>query len=318
MAGSTITGRITIAADAAFAGLPRDALRQPNLWLQALAFGATGFCAVHSRLPATLGDIAYFHPFQRAIIEKHLPASARLHEVANPIEAEPLGEKEDGAAGEIIFLGRLSEEKGVFLYASAMRKAGLTPVFVGDGPAAPMLKARFPRRASSAGTMRRACGCVCARPARSFFPRSGMRASRSRAGKPLARHAGHHLRWLRRPRERPRWRNGLWFRHMDEEDLARAIRVLMRDEVARAMSEAAYRRYWAEPFSIERHCARLEAFTARCWPARRPDRIVLVIPPVARSRRGSSVRDRPDAHRRDIPTASAAKWPRGPRSAHTS
>ncbi|MCU0818681.1 MAG: glycosyltransferase family 4 protein [Beijerinckiaceae bacterium] len=212
------------------------------------------------RLPATLGDIAYFHPFQRAIIEKHLPASARLHEVANPIEAEPLGEKEDGAAGEIIFLGRLSEEKGVFLYASAMRKAGLTPVFVGDGPAVPMLKARFPEATflgwhDAKGVRRRL------REARALvFPSLWYEGQPLTVleslslGTPVITSDGCAGRESVRDGE-----TGLWFRHMDEEDLARAIRVLMRDDVARAMSEAAYRRYWTEPFTIDRHCARLEA-----------------------------------------------------------
>jgi glycosyltransferase involved in cell wall biosynthesis len=211
------------------------------------------------RLPNAMTDIAYFHPFQRMIIEKHLPASARLHEIANPVEAEPLGQKQDGAAGEIIFLGRLSEEKGMVLYASAMRKVGLVPVFVGDGPARPMLQARFPEAVfhgwhDAKGVRRRL------REARALvFPSLWYEGQPLTVleslslGTPVIASDGCAGRESVRDGE-----TGLWFRHMDEDDLARAIRVLLRDEVARAMSEAAYRRYWAEPFSLERHCLRLE------------------------------------------------------------
>ncbi|PPD16573.1 MAG: glycosyl transferase family 1 [Methylobacterium sp.] len=211
------------------------------------------------RLPQAMADIAYFHPFQRAIIERHVPKTARLHEIANPIEAEPLGLKADGAAGEIIFLGRLAEEKGVFLYAAAMRKAGLAPVFVGDGPAVPQLKARFPDARflgwhDAKGVRKRL------REARALvFPSLWYEGQPLTVleslslGTPVIASDGCAGRESVRDGE-----TGLWFRHMDEDDLARAIGVLTRDEVARAMSEAAYRHYWAAPFSLERHCARLE------------------------------------------------------------
>lgn len=209
------------------------------------------------RLPQAMTDIAYFHPFQRAIIERHVPKTARLHEIANPIEAEPLGPKADGAAGEIIFLGRLAE-KGVFLYASAMRKAGLAPVFVGDGPAVPQLKARFPE-ARFLGWHDAKGVRMRLREARALvFPSLWYEGQPLTVleslslGTPVIASDGCAGRESMRDGE-----TGLWFRHMDEDDLARAIRR-SRATRWRAMSEAAYRHYWAAPFSLERHCARLE------------------------------------------------------------
>ncbi|MCA0424627.1 MAG: glycosyltransferase, partial [Proteobacteria bacterium] len=92
----------------------------------------------------TLTDIAYFHGYQREIIAPHLPKSTRLYEVANPIEAEDPGPKADPASGDFLFLGRLSLEKGCSLFADAAAKAGITPAFVGDGPAAAGLKEKYP------------------------------------------------------------------------------------------------------------------------------------------------------------------------------
>jgi glycosyltransferase involved in cell wall biosynthesis len=212
------------------------------------------------RLPATLRDIAYFHPFQRAIIEKHLPKSTRLHEIANPIEVEPLGEKPAPTAGEIIFLGRLSEEKGVFLYADAMRRAGLQPVFVGDGPAMAPLKARYPEARflgwhDGPGVRRRLREARALAFPSLWYEGQPLTVLESLAvGTPVIASDGSAGR-----ESVIDGVTGLWFRHGDPEDLARAMRHLMREEAAIAMSHEAYRRYWANPFSLERHCDRLEA-----------------------------------------------------------
>jgi glycosyltransferase involved in cell wall biosynthesis len=211
------------------------------------------------RLPNVLADVAYFHPFQRAVIEKHLPTSTRLHEIANPIEVEALGPKPEPARGEIIFVGRLAEEKGVFLYAEAMRRVGLAPVFVGDGPAGAPLRERHPEAKflgwhDAAGVRRRL------REARALvFPSlwyegQPLTVLESLAlGTPVIASDGSAGRESVSDGE-----TGLWFRHGDAEDLARAIRAMGNDEVVGAMSNAAYRRYWDEPFTIERHRKRLE------------------------------------------------------------
>lgn len=219
----------------------------------------TGVMKHVHHLPGAMRDVAYFHPFQRAIIERHLPPGTRLHEIANPVEVEDLGPKPDAASGEIIFLGRISMEKGVFVYAEAARRAGIVPVFVGDGPLASELQKRYPEARllgwhDAAGVRRRL------REARALvFP------SLWYEGQPLtvleALGLGTPVIAADQCAGRESVINGetgLWFRQADPDDLARALTRMMDDETVRRMSEAAYRRYWADPFSIERHCRRLE------------------------------------------------------------
>ncbi len=55
-----------------------------------------------------------------------------------------MGPKPDPASGDIIFVGRLSPEKGAFVYAEAARRAKLRPTFVGDGPIAGEIARRYP------------------------------------------------------------------------------------------------------------------------------------------------------------------------------
>jgi glycosyltransferase involved in cell wall biosynthesis len=210
-------------------------------------------------LPRVLADIAYFHPFQRAIIEKHLPVSTRLHEIANPIEVEALGPKAGPASGEIIFVGRLAEEKGVFLYAEAMRRAGHAPVFVGDGPAGAPLKARYPEAKflgwhDASGVRQRLRAARALVFPSLWYEGQPLTVLESLAlGTPVIASDGSAGRESVRDGE-----TGLWFRHGDAEDLARAIRAFGNDELVQAMSHAAYRCYWAEPFTLERHRKRLE------------------------------------------------------------
>lgn len=210
-------------------------------------------------LPQALADIAYFHPFQREIIAKHLPPSTRLHEIANPIEVEALGQKTDPASGEIVFVGRLAEEKGVFLYAEAMRRVGLAPVFVGDGPAAVPLKERYPESKflgwhDAAGVRMRLRSARALVFPSLWYEGQPLTVLESLAlGTPVIASDGSAGRESVRNGE-----TGLWFRHGDAADLARAIGEMARNDVAKAMSEAAYRLYWAEPFTMERHRKRLE------------------------------------------------------------
>jgi glycosyltransferase involved in cell wall biosynthesis len=51
---------------------------------------------------------------------------------------------------------------------------------------------------------------------------------------------------------------GLWFRHNDAAELAAQLRRMQDDALVARLSNAAHARYWAQPFTLERHAARLE------------------------------------------------------------
>ncbi|HRK24480.1 MAG TPA: glycosyltransferase family 4 protein [Beijerinckiaceae bacterium] len=222
--------------------------------------GARGLITNHvAGMPKVFSNIAYFHGYQRAIIEPHLPKSTRLYEVANPIEAEDLGPKADPASGDFLFLGRLSTEKGCPLFAEAAARAGITPAFVGDGPAAAELKAKYPNArfygwADAAGVRKalRAARCL-------VFP------SLWHEGQPLTVLESLALGTPVIAGDGSAGREsvvdgvtGLWFRQADVADLAEKLRLMQDDARVTAMSNAAHRRYWDHPFSLDRHVNRIE------------------------------------------------------------
>jgi len=217
-----------------------------------------------AKLPDVLANVAYFHGYQRSIIEPHLPRSTRLFEVANPIEAADLGPKEAPASGDFLFLGRLSTEKGCPLFAEAAAKAGITPAFVGDGPAAEDLKRRYPN-AKFLGWQNAAGVRKALREARCLvFPSlwhegQPLTVLESLAmGTPVVAGDGSAGR-----ESVVDGLTGLWFRQADVDDLAAKL-VLMKDDArVTAMSNAAYQRYWDAPFSLDRHLDRIEGIYAQ-------------------------------------------------------
>lgn len=95
------------------------------------------------QLPGGLTDIAYISETQRTAIAPHLPATAHLHSLPNPVVAG--GPRVDAAGNSaFVFVGRMAPEKGAALLAEAARLASVQVIFVGDGPEAALVRAINP------------------------------------------------------------------------------------------------------------------------------------------------------------------------------
>ncbi len=205
-------------------------------------------------LADVFSDFITLSNFQSKIVAPYIPAAARLHLLANPVSVDDLGPKPDPTAGEIIFVGRLSAEKGALLFAEAARKVGIVPVFVGDGPIAAELAARYPEA--------RILGWRSEEEVRAL-----MRAARALVfpslwyeGQPLtvleAKALGLPIVVADNCAGSDEVENGvtgLWFKSGDVDDLAQKLALLGDDARVRAMSQAAYRAYWADPRTLDRH-----------------------------------------------------------------
>ena len=213
-----------------------------------------------AKFPDVFSDYVTISGTQAAIVTPYLPAEAILHHVSNPIDAVDLGPKPAPAAGDILFLGRLSPEKGPFVFAEAARLAGLTPVFAGDGPLAGEIAARYPE-ARLLGWQDAAGVQAALRGARAlvfpslWFEGQPLTVLEAKAlGTPVIVSdvcAGRE--------EVEDGVTGLWFRSGDAADLARALRDITDDRQVEAMSAAAYAAYWAAPPTLDRHVAQVSA-----------------------------------------------------------
>ena len=211
-----------------------------------------------AHLPEAFADYIAISDFQQEIVAPLVPKDARLHRVDNPVSVPDLGRKPHPAQGDIIFVGRLSPEKGAFVFAEAARKAGIRPTYVGDGPLAGEIAQRYPE-ARLLGWTDTAGVQAAMRGARALvFP------SLWYEGQPLtvleAKGLGLPVVVSDACAGREEVEDGvtgLWFKSADTDDLARALVALRDDARVTAMSHAAYDAYWRDPPTLERHVARI-------------------------------------------------------------
>jgi len=204
-------------------------------------------------LPDVFSDIVSISRFQFEAVGHHLPRTARVHHISNPIDVERLGPKPPGATGPLTFVGRISPEKGPFLFAEAARMTGTEAVFVGDGPLAGELKRRYPEV--------RMVGWQGPEGVRHHLRAAGALVFPSiwYEGQPLtvleAKALGTPVIVSDGCAGRESVEDGvtgLWFRRNDAANLAEAIRRFGSLDVD-AMSRAAYDAFWADPPTLDRH-----------------------------------------------------------------
>ena len=216
-----------------------------------------------ARLPEVFGDYVLISRFQQHVAGPYLPAGARTHHVSNPIDCEDLGPKPEPATGDFLVVGRVAMEKGVSVFAEAARRAGVAPVFAGDGPALAQLKASYPE-ARCLGWKSPAEVKTLMRSARALvFPSLWFE------GQPLtvleAKAMGAPVIVSDGCAGREEVRDGvtgLWFAHADADSLAGALRKAKDDAMIAAMSQAAYHAFWADPPTLQRHVERIGAVYA--------------------------------------------------------
>ena len=197
--------------------------------------------------------------YQAELVRRYLPARVRLHHLSNPVEVEDPGPKADPASGDLIFVGRLSPEKGPALFAEAAARVGIAPKFIGDGPLRDELARRFPQA--------KFLGWLPPDEAR-----AQMRAARALAF-PSIWHEGQPLTVLEAKafgtpvvvsdgcagrEEIEDGASGLWFKSADVASLAAALERMKDDGLVRRLSEGAYRSYWRSPPTQQSHVSGLQ------------------------------------------------------------
>jgi glycosyltransferase involved in cell wall biosynthesis len=213
-----------------------------------------------AKLPQVFSAYVCLSNFQRGVIEQYLPRDARVAQISNPVDAPDLGEKENAASGEFLFVGRLSPEKGAFLFAEAARRLGLPATFIGDGPLKGELQARFPN-ARLLGWQSSEAVREALRAAKALvFP------SLWYEGQPLtvleAKALGTPVIVADQCAGRDEIEDGvsgLWFASGDAGALAAAMNQLSDPALLARMSRAAHNSYWEVPSTLERHVERLDS-----------------------------------------------------------
>ncbi|PZO04357.1 MAG: glycosyl transferase family 1 [Hyphomicrobiales bacterium] len=195
--------------------------------------------------------------FARRFAEPFLPKGARHAVVENMMEAERRPPTDVANNRHALFLGRFTQEKAGNVLAQAARAAGMPVRFVGEGPLADEI-ARINPEAEVRGWVAAekvfdeiAQARCLVLPSLWYEPGPLVVAEARSLGIPvvLARTTGP-ASWI------VDGEDGILVDGGDVGGLSAALQRLKDDALARAMGEAAYRRYWADPLTTGRHVER--------------------------------------------------------------
>jgi len=210
-------------------------------------------------LPEKITHYVGVSRFSLEILRPHLPGDVPVTLLRNPADCPDVGPAPVARNREFVFLGRLVPEKGVRLFAEAVRQTGLPAVFVGDGELLPELRrlcpqARFTGWLDAAGIRAELAHARALVFPPLWYETLGLVVvEAAAAGVPAIVSDGcaatDHIR---------HGRNGLLFSHGSAPALAQAMQQLAGDDrLAADLGQAAYRWYWDDPWTTDRHVAGL-------------------------------------------------------------
>jgi glycosyltransferase involved in cell wall biosynthesis len=210
-------------------------------------------------LPQCIRDFVAPSALSDRILRPFLPSHARIHHVRNPIDVERADPARPDANDPFVVVGRLSPEKGPELVARAAALAGVSVVFVGDGPLRANVERINPRirvtgwlgRGEVVEQLRAARALVYASL---WYETNGLSVLEAAAvGLPAIVSDACAARELVVDRV-----TGLHFESGSVRDLADKLRRLQDASLARLFGARSYARYWGDPPTVQRHAAELE------------------------------------------------------------
>lgn len=210
--------------------------------------------SVVGKMPYGINYFIFVSEFSRGILEKYLPEHIQGRLIKNPIDielTEPVFPSDNRA---FIYVGRLSEEKGVLTLARAFRGKDDKLIFVGDGNCRDEILRILPNvkitgwiSSSSVIEYLRASRALVLPSA--WYETQGMVVLEAAAqGVPAIVPDTCAAREFVRD-----GKTGLWFRGGDLDDLLEKINSLEDDNLVEMLGKEAYSSFWTNPPTLEKH-----------------------------------------------------------------
>lgn len=222
------------------------------------------------RALAACRDLTFLHvsDFARRFAEPFLPKHARHVTVENMMEAEQAPAVDLAANRHALFLGRLTEEKGVVMLAEAAKLADMPVRFVGEGPMADAIHGANPGAeltgwvSGDKAAEEIAAARVIVAPSLWFETGPLTVVEAMAMGVPaIVSDAMGASGWVA---------DGVTGRHIPRGDLASLVKALTEaaGPAAATWGAEAHRAYWVQPYSLDRHVSRLQAAYSGCQSLR--------------------------------------------------
>jgi glycosyltransferase involved in cell wall biosynthesis len=211
------------------------------------------------RVPAGVRDFITISDMSESILLPHLPMTARIHRVNNPIDAERRPRAKVESNLDFTYVGRLSPEKGAPLFARAAREANVRAVFIGDGQCAEEVRRANPDAEITGWLTRSAVTNRLANARALVFPSLWYENAPLVVSEAAALGVPAIVADTSAAKERVA--DGLTGRHFrggDGLSLTAALTLFKDGRLSAALGAEAYRDYWSSPQPMARHLADLE------------------------------------------------------------
>jgi glycosyltransferase involved in cell wall biosynthesis len=205
-------------------------------------------------IPGGIRHFILFSKFSEAILKPFLPTSAVVHLLSNPVTYSLPGRPiADVSRKKLLFVGRLSEEKGAGLACEAATRIGASLVVIGDGPLREQLQAAYPgvefrgwaAHAEIFGQMLVSTALVF--PSVCYETQGLVVPEALSVGLPVI------VSDVTAARDFVDGGNGRLFRSGDSQDLAEKMNTLLTDDAGtEALSRYAHKKYWEAPLSFDK------------------------------------------------------------------
>lgn len=211
-------------------------------------------------MPKGIKHFITISDFSEMVLKPFLPQDSAVYRVENPINVVRQVCVDAGANDSFIFVGRLSPEKGVALFAAASNRIGLAPIFVGEGESLELIKTICPTAqttgwVSSENVLKYLVTARALILPSLWYETQGLVVAEAAAlGIPAIVPDSCAARDMVED-----GKTGLWFRGGDENDLMAKMRTLQRSNIASRFGRAAFEKYWKKPSTLELHISQLES-----------------------------------------------------------
>ena len=206
------------------------------------------------KIPTGIAHFITVSDFSRRVVAPMLPTKKTLYAVDNPVEAVPGPRVTAERNDTLVFVGRLSSEKGGVLLAEAARRAGMKALFIGEGSEREAIERANPD-ARITGWLDRAGVTAALRTARVlvvpsvWYETLGLVVLEAAAlGVPAVVPNGTAARDLI-----VAGRTGLAFERGNVDDLTAQLLMCTDDVLVEHLSAAAYDAFWNAPPTMAQH-----------------------------------------------------------------
>lgn len=205
-------------------------------------------------IPSEIKHFITISDFSRNILKPYVGLEVKTYTVPNPIDVkkrEPVAVDQNKS---FVAVGRISKEKGPFLFGEAARQAECAAAYIGDGVCKSELSAQYPQTTVTGWVNRQEVYSLLQKARvlvfASLCPETqGIVVMESAAmGIPaiVPDTCGAREMVINGV-------TGLWFQGGNISDLVKKMKLLQDDSMVQKMGLASYHAYWENPFTMDRH-----------------------------------------------------------------